>query len=274
MACVDDLFASSSQETIYAAPDNAEASLMLEALKLPPEAEPSQPRFCHFCPESFNDADQLEAHLRGQHATQLSRLQRLDVLRMRCCPLCPARFFEQELLPPHLLQEHSAELGRLFRGRTAPDQKLACPFCDYKVLAAFGDLLSHHVDEVHISELQQYLVQQPAASSDDDHGDEPIHTFIEDTPVKTSCFGPSRKKTPFTCSTPIAPSRQTHGDFRCGSCDVFFESDCDLVAHVKRKHNKVKALMRPLYGCGVCSAVFYRNSFVQRHHRLHHTQLD
>ncbi|CAB3365347.1 Hypothetical predicted protein [Cloeon dipterum] len=252
---------------------------MLEALRLPPEsaaAAPTQSHFCHFCPEAFEDAIHLEAHLREQHSSDLGRLHRLDVLRMRCCPLCPARFFDQELLPPHLLQEHSAELGRLFKGRATPDQKLACPFCDYKVLAAFGELLSHHVDEAHISELQQYLVQQPNnAAPEEEQVELNEPPFIEDTPVKTSCFGPSRKKVPFTCSTPKAPTRQiTHGDFRCGSCGVYFESDCDLVSHVKLKHNKVKALMRPLYGCGVCSAVFYRNSFVRRHHRLHHTQLD
>lgn len=136
MACVDDLFASSSQETICEASylNPGETSLVLEALQ-PPQSAPAvrASEFCHFCPEAFEDAAELEVHLRGQHGPQLARLQRLDVLRMRCCPLCPARFFDPELLPSHLLQEHCAQLSRLLRGRTDPDQQLTCPFCDYQV---------------------------------------------------------------------------------------------------------------------------------------------
>jgi hypothetical protein len=181
------------------------------------------------------------------------------------------------------------------------DRKLKLTFFVPQVLAAFDGLLSHHVDLEHISELQQYLAQQPSASSTDDEEEEEdsLDSFLDDTPVKTSCWGPSRKKQgpqgPIAASTPIAASKATHGDFRleflknfiffehliyvknicrCGSCQVFFDSDCELVTHVKRKHLRVKALMRPLYGCGNCSAVFYRNSFILRHHRLHHTHYD
>ena len=89
-----------------------------------------------------------------------------------------------------------------------------------QVLAAFDGLLSHHVDLEHISELQQYLAQQPSAPSTDDEEEEEdsLESFLDDTPVKTSCWGPSRKKQgpqgPIAASTPIAASKATHGDFR------------------------------------------------------------
>lgn len=334
----DDIFASSSRETVVSPCQNlhpmTDTSLVIQALV---GNHIIGPRFCFFCPTSFTKDIALADHVRYEHAKEIRKLSRnrLDILCFHSCPFCPARFYAKTLLPQHLIQDHCDLFSQLFR-KSSAEEYVKCPFCEYKILAAFENLLSHHVDECHIAELEEYLTanhsvniksdtflqsfcleklpETPGLSekfaqlttnpkninnekgrgtrrglftTDVNKPRSALKAIAENTPKTTSCWGSSNKNTHpkktvaqvhFATSTPKSHVTQRGprlaGDFRCANCKVYFSTNNDLVLHVKQHHNAVKALLNPLYGCGECHAAFYKNGFVKRHRKFHHTYME
>jgi len=65
--------------------------------------------------------------------------------------------------------------------------------------------------------------------------------------------------------SPSSPSRM----YRCGSCQLRFHDNHQLVSHVRR-HFCLR--MRPIFSCGLCPAQFYENRFLLKHCAEQHLQ--
>ncbi|GFG32520.1 hypothetical protein Cfor_04097 [Coptotermes formosanus] len=59
--------------------------------------------------------------------------------------------------------------------------------------------------------------------------------------------------------------------FECAICLNGFVNNTDLLTHTKQQHSGPLKLLQPSYKCGQCAAKFYKNSYLVKHCRFHHT---
>ncbi|KAL7646738.1 UNVERIFIED_CONTAM: hypothetical protein RMT77_001993 [Armadillidium vulgare] len=61
--------------------------------------------------------------------------------------------------------------------------------------------------------------------------------------------------------------------FRCNGCRIKYCDNESLGSHIRSKHKGFMGLIRPHFGCGICSAKFYENKYLVKHCLQHHTSL-
>jgi hypothetical protein len=67
------------------------------------------------------------------------------------------------------------------------------------------------------------------------------------------------------------PPAETLKQFECAICLDTFVNKVDLLNHTRRRHTGPLKLLQPSYKCCLCEAKFYKNSYLVRHCRFHHT---
>jgi hypothetical protein len=75
------------------------------------------------------------------------------------------------------------------------------------------------------------------------------------------------KDTFCSCTPPVETLKQ----FECAICFDGFVKNIDLLTHTRQQHAGLLKLLQPSYKCGQCEAKFYKNSYLVKHCRFHHT---
>lgn len=94
--------------------------------------------------------------------------------------------------------------------------------------------------------------------------------FLDDLKENYNPFDDTNKKNWKASIRRQKPSFYANEKFQCANCKKTYDNNADLLTHIKSNHRGMRRFFRPSYGCSLCGATFFRNSFLVRHCHYQH----